>query len=189
MSVARNLLVAQSGGPTPVINSSLRGIIEAAASVQRHRHRLRGATWHRGRAQGGTARPLGPVGRGSGPAAIYPGGRLDRHLPLQAQAEPDRRLRSGDRGSRRPSDRLSALHRRQRLDGHGQQDRSIGPSPRARPGGGRRAQDDRQRRGRQPVPVDRPHAGLRLGGPLLDAQGPGRPTRRMPAPLRPIRCW
>jgi len=31
MSAARNLVVAQSGGPTPVINSSLRGIIEAAA--------------------------------------------------------------------------------------------------------------------------------------------------------------
>jgi 6-phosphofructokinase 1 len=30
MSGARNLVVAQSGGPTPVINSSLRGIIEAA---------------------------------------------------------------------------------------------------------------------------------------------------------------
>ncbi len=30
MHVARNLVVAQSGGPTPVINSSLRGIIEAA---------------------------------------------------------------------------------------------------------------------------------------------------------------
>ncbi len=30
MGVARNLIVAQSGGPTPVINSSLRGIIEAA---------------------------------------------------------------------------------------------------------------------------------------------------------------
>jgi ATP-dependent phosphofructokinase / diphosphate-dependent phosphofructokinase len=30
MSQARNLVVAQSGGPTPVINSSLRGIIEAA---------------------------------------------------------------------------------------------------------------------------------------------------------------
>ena len=30
MGVARNLVVAQSGGPTPVINSSLRGIIEAA---------------------------------------------------------------------------------------------------------------------------------------------------------------
>jgi len=31
MPAARNLVVAQSGGPTPVINSSLRGIIEAAA--------------------------------------------------------------------------------------------------------------------------------------------------------------
>jgi ATP-dependent phosphofructokinase / diphosphate-dependent phosphofructokinase len=30
MNLARNLVVAQSGGPTPVINSSLRGIIEAA---------------------------------------------------------------------------------------------------------------------------------------------------------------
>jgi 6-phosphofructokinase 1 len=30
MSVRRNVVVAQSGGPTPVINSSLRGIIEAA---------------------------------------------------------------------------------------------------------------------------------------------------------------
>jgi 6-phosphofructokinase 1 len=31
MNLARNLVVAQSGGPTPVINSSLRGIIEAAS--------------------------------------------------------------------------------------------------------------------------------------------------------------
>lgn len=30
MSAVKNLVVAQSGGPTPVINSSLRGIIEAA---------------------------------------------------------------------------------------------------------------------------------------------------------------
>ncbi len=30
MNIVRNLVVAQSGGPTPVINSSLRGIIEAA---------------------------------------------------------------------------------------------------------------------------------------------------------------
>jgi 6-phosphofructokinase 1 len=30
MGAAKNLVVAQSGGPTPVINSSLRGIIEAA---------------------------------------------------------------------------------------------------------------------------------------------------------------
>ncbi len=34
MSGVRNLVVAQSGGPTPVINSSLRGIIEAAADLQ-----------------------------------------------------------------------------------------------------------------------------------------------------------
>ena len=34
MNIARNLVVAQSGGPTPVINSSLRGIIEAAHEFQ-----------------------------------------------------------------------------------------------------------------------------------------------------------
>jgi 6-phosphofructokinase 1 len=33
MSGRRNLVVAQSGGPTPVINSSLRGIVEAAAGL------------------------------------------------------------------------------------------------------------------------------------------------------------
>ncbi len=34
MNSARNLVVAQSGGPTPVINSSLRGIVEAAREFQ-----------------------------------------------------------------------------------------------------------------------------------------------------------
>jgi len=34
MSQSRNLVVAQSGGPTPVINSSLRGIIEAARDLK-----------------------------------------------------------------------------------------------------------------------------------------------------------
>ncbi len=33
MSGARNLVVAQSGGPTPVINSSLQGIVEAARDL------------------------------------------------------------------------------------------------------------------------------------------------------------
>jgi 6-phosphofructokinase 1 len=28
--MGKNLLVAQSGGPSPVINSSLRGVVEAA---------------------------------------------------------------------------------------------------------------------------------------------------------------
>ena len=34
MSRPRNLIVAQSGGPTPVINSSLRGVIEAAGDFE-----------------------------------------------------------------------------------------------------------------------------------------------------------
>ena len=55
--------------------------------------------------------------------------------------------------------------------------------------GRRRAQDDRQRRRRQRVQADRPHARLRLGGQLLDAHGAERPTRRTPARRRPIRCW
>ena len=28
--MGKNLLIAQSGGPSPVINSSLRGVVEAA---------------------------------------------------------------------------------------------------------------------------------------------------------------
>ena len=32
-STARNMIVAQSGGPSPVINSSLRGIVEAARDL------------------------------------------------------------------------------------------------------------------------------------------------------------
>ena len=35
MSQRQNLVVAQSGGPTPVINSSLRGILDAARSFDR----------------------------------------------------------------------------------------------------------------------------------------------------------
>ena len=35
------MVVAQSGGPSPVINNSLRGIIEAAQELRRDRHRLR----------------------------------------------------------------------------------------------------------------------------------------------------
>jgi len=34
MAAKRNLVVAQSGGPTPVINSSLRGVVEAARSFE-----------------------------------------------------------------------------------------------------------------------------------------------------------
>ena len=34
MRQPRNLVVAQSGGPTPVINNSLRGIIETARDIE-----------------------------------------------------------------------------------------------------------------------------------------------------------
>ena len=36
MAKARNMVVAQSGGPSPVINNSLRGIIEAARAIRRN---------------------------------------------------------------------------------------------------------------------------------------------------------
>ena len=64
MSRAKNLVVAQSGGPTPVINNSLQGIIEAARDLGADRHGLRRPARHRGRAEGGTAGPVGPAGRG-----------------------------------------------------------------------------------------------------------------------------
>ena len=101
MRVAPNWIVAQSGGPTPVINNSLRGIIEAAREFDAWNY-LRRPARHRGSPQGRTARPFRSAGRGSGPAAIHTGGRFDRHLPLQAQAEPDRGLRSSDRSPARP---------------------------------------------------------------------------------------
>ena len=33
MAVAKNLIVAQSGGPSPVINNTLRGLIEACRNL------------------------------------------------------------------------------------------------------------------------------------------------------------
>jgi 6-phosphofructokinase len=33
MATAKNLVVAQSGGPSPVINSTLRGLIEACRDL------------------------------------------------------------------------------------------------------------------------------------------------------------
>ncbi len=82
MSTARNLIVAQSGGPSPVINSSLRGILESARG-----HRQIGTVYGARHGIEGVLREelldlSGPAGRGGGPAAVYPRGRVDRHLPL-----------------------------------------------------------------------------------------------------------
>ena len=185
----KNLVVAQSGGPTPVINSSLRGIIEAArefdaiGTVYGARHGIEGVL---------KEELLDLSAQSAEEVALLrftPAAGSIGTCRYKLQAEPDRGFRSGDRRIARPPGRLSALHRRQRLDGHGQQDRPVGPRARARSGGRRRAQDDRQRRGRQRVPADRPHARLRLGGPLLDAQGPDGQRGERRLVVRPIRCW
>jgi len=43
--MAKNVLVAQSGGPSPVINSSLQGVIDACLSYPEHMGRIY-ASWH-----------------------------------------------------------------------------------------------------------------------------------------------
>lgn len=43
--MAKNLLIAQSGGPSPVINSSLRGVVEAARCFPEKITKIYGG-WH-----------------------------------------------------------------------------------------------------------------------------------------------
>jgi 6-phosphofructokinase 1 len=70
MAQARNMVVAQSGGPSPVINNSLRGIIEQArelaeiGTVYGARHGIEGVL--------GRARDLPPGSRGSFAARYTP---------------------------------------------------------------------------------------------------------------------
>ena len=189
MSGAKNLVVAQSGGPTPVINSSLRGIIEAA-------------------------RQLDAIGTVYGARHGIEGVLKEELLDLSAQsAEEVALLRftpaAGSIGTCRYKLRPNQTEDFERaievfrahqvgyllyIGGNDSMDTAnkiaqLAQQARARPGRRRRAQDDRQRRGRQRVSADRPHAGLRLGGPLLDAQGADgqRGERRLLS--RPIRCW
>jgi len=47
MTQPRNVVVAQSGGPTPVINNSLRGVVETCRTMpDAVRHGLRRLAWH-----------------------------------------------------------------------------------------------------------------------------------------------
>jgi len=48
----RNVIVAQSGGPSPVINNSLRGVITPAARTRRLRRVYGGCTASRGPERG-----------------------------------------------------------------------------------------------------------------------------------------
>ena len=187
---ARNVVVAQSGGPTCVINNSLRGIVE---TCRRHPDdfgtHLRGTLRHRGNSQGRPARPLGDPRGGDRPPAHLAGGRRHRHLPVQAEEGAGPGFRARGRRLQGPRHRLLLLHRRQRLAGHGAQGEQAGRGPRARPGRHRRAQDDRQRPGRSRVHPARPLARLRLGRPLLRPLPPPgqRGERRLRA--RPIPSW
>ncbi len=189
MTKPRNLVVAQSGGPSPVINNSLRGIIE-------------------------TARELAEIGTVYGGRHGIEGVLKEELLDLSAQsAEEVALLRftpaAGSIGTCRyklkPSqtedfDRVIEVFKAHDvgyflyIGGNDSMDTAnkiaaAGPRARAGPGRRRRAQDDRQRRGRQRVQADRPHARLRLGGQVLDAHGAERQRGERRLVARPIRCW
>ena len=170
---ARNVVVAQSGGPTCVINNSLRGIVE---TCRRH---------------------PGTFG------TIYAGhfgieGILKEAL-LDLSATPDEEialLRTSPaaggigtcryklkKGQDQDFERVVDVFRAHDvgyffyIGGNDSQDTAhkverTGPRARAGPGGHRRAQDDRQRPGRSRVHAARPLARLRLGRPVLRALRP-----------------
>ena len=177
MTRPRNLVVAQSGGPTPVINSSLQGIIEAA-------------------------RDMAAIGTVYGASHGIEGVLKEELLDLSAQPREEvallrftpaagsigtcrYKLKKGqDEDFQRVIERLPAhdVGYFMYIGGNDSMDTAnkvaqLAHAARPGPRGRRRAQDDRQRRRRQPVPLDRSHAGLRLGGPLLVAHGAERQRR------------
>ena len=134
MAKPRNMVVAQSGGPSPVINNSLRGIIEPArelaeiGTVYGARHGIEGVL--KEELLDLSAQPAEEVSLlRFTPAAGSIG--TCRYKLKPKQTEDFDRVHRGVQGPRR---RLLPLHRRQRLDGHGQQDRRAGPRARAGPG-------------------------------------------------------
>ena len=150
MTRPKNLVVAQSGGPTPVINSSLQGIIEAArdmaaiGAVYGASHGIEGVLKEELLDLSAQSREEVALLRFT-PAAGSIG--TCRYKLKKGQ---DGRFSAGDRRLARPRRGLFHVHRRQRLDGYGQQGRAVGPPARPGPRGRRRAQDHRQRRRRQP---------------------------------------
>ena len=128
MRRARNLVVAQSGGPSPVINNSLRGIIETAreldaiGTVYGARHGIEGVL--KEELLDLSAQPAEEVSLLRFTPAAGSIGTCRYKLRPQA----DRGFRPRDRGLQGPRRRLLPVHRRQRLDGHGQQGRPAGPA-------------------------------------------------------------
>ena len=124
------MVVAQSGGPSPVINNSLRGIIETArelaeiGTVYGGRHGIEGVL--KEELLDLSAQPAEEVALlRFTPAAGSIG--TCRYKLKPAQTEDFERVIEVLQG---PRCRLLPLHRRQRLDGHGQQDRRSWPSER-----------------------------------------------------------
>ena len=187
---ARNVVVAQSGGPTCVINNSLRGIVE---TCRRH------------------PETFGTVYAGH---FGIEGVLKEELLDLSATSEEEiALLRTSPaaggigtcryklkKGQDQDFERVVEVFKAHDvgyffyIGGNDSQDTAhkvsmLAHDTRARPGRHRRAQDDRQRPGRPRVHPARPLARLRLGRPVLrPLRPPGqRGERRLRA--RPTRCW
>ena len=183
--------MAQSGGPTAVINASVAGVVAEALN-----HNCIEEVY------GGLNGVLGILNEEFIDLAAESQqqiralrctpGRRAGHLPLQAQEAAGLRPRArGVQGAQHP---LLFLLRRQRLAGHRRQDLQARPGAGLRTARHRRAQDHRQRPARhRPLPRlrqrdqvhlrDRARTGLRQRGhgperPRLDPRGHG-PQRRL----------
>ncbi len=111
-----NLVVAQSGGPTAVINASLAGVAqEACKHCDAITGRLRLAARHRRHPVRAPDRPGQRADPEPGPAARDAGFGAGL-VPPQGHAGRLRSHPGGVQGAQYP---LLLLHRRQRLDGHG----------------------------------------------------------------------
>ena len=126
--MAKNVIVAQSGGPTAVINNTLRGIVETCremperfGTVYAGFHGIEGVL--KEELLDLSAQPAEEIAL----LRRHARRRLHRHLPLQAEEQADRGFRPRHRGAYGARRRLFLLHRRQRLDGHGQQGRQSWP--------------------------------------------------------------
>ena len=128
MSRARNVVVAQSGGPSPVINNSLRGIVEACQSmpdafgtVYGGCHGIEGVL--KEELLDLSAQPPEEIAL----LRVTPAAGAIGTCRYKLKAKPDRGLRARHRGLQGPRRRLLLLHRRQRLDGHRPQGGRAGP--------------------------------------------------------------
>ena len=186
---AKNMVVAQSGGPSPVINNSLRGLVEAARDFPQIGTIYAG--WHgiegvlKEELLDLSAQPADEIALLRVTPAAGSIGTCRYKLRESQQEDFDRT----DRSLQGPQRRLLLLHRRQRLDGHGQQGRPARPtnagwiwSASACP----RRSITTSATARSSSSTIRPATAAR---PAIGHTWCSSPTRRMPAAARPTRCW